>query len=778
MSQRSHLRKVAFVGNYAPRKCGIATFTHDLRNAVGEQYPETECVVVPVTDLEEGYDYPEEVRFEIAERDLEAYRRAADYLNFSDVDVVSLQHEFGIFGGPAGSHVLTLLRDLRMPVVTTLHTVLTEPSRDQRRVMTELIKLSSQLVVMSEKGRSILEESWQVPGEKIQVVPHGIPDMPFVDPNFYKDQYGVEGKHVLLTFGLLGPGKGIENVIQALPAIAREVPNLVYIVLGATHPNLVRAEGESYRRRLERMAEDLGVKRHITFYNRFVDLDELKQFIGAADIYLTPYLNPAQITSGTLAYSFGCGKAVVSTPYWHAEELLADGRGVLVPFNDPDAIAREVVALLLDEPRRHAMRKRAYLLGREMVWGHAAHRYMDVFQVARRSRPVELARPRAVRTLDEDKVGLPQLRLDHLERMTDDTGMLQHARYTVPLYREGYCLDDNARALILTVLLEELDSRSPEVERLSGIYAAFVQHAFDEERGRFRNFMGFDRRWLEDDGSDDANGRALWALGTCVGRSRRRGTQFWSAQLFDRAVGSIEASGYPRTWAFALLGVHEYLRRLDGARRVMALRDRLTARLVERYERTATDDWRWFEDRLSYANARLPHALIVSGRAAGDPKALEIGLTSLRWLSQQQRAKAGHFLPIGSEGFYPRGGERARFDQQPIEAHAMTSACIAAYRATEDPFWLQEARVAFEWFLGRNDLGQPVYDASTGGCHDGLQEDRLNQNQGAESTLSFLLALTELRLLESELAAFREPAEADPRPTSYLGAGLEATDAA
>src|SRR4051794_15438858 len=362
------IKTIAFVGDYLPRKCGIATFTHDMYASVAGQFADAECFVVPVNDRPIGYDYPPEVRFEIDEQDLDSYLRAADFLNFANTDVVCLQHEYGIYGGPAGSHILGLLRDLRMPVVTTLHTVLREPDVDQRRVLMQLADLSARVVVMTGRAKAFLREIYGVPEVKIDLIAHGIPDTPFVDPDPYKERFGVEGRSVALTFGLLSPNKGIEHMLRAVPEVLESFPDFVYIVLGATHPGLVRDQGERYRLSLERLARELGIRKHVIFYNRFVELNELTEFIRAADVYVTPYLNPAQITSGTLAYSFGCGKAIVSTPYWHAEELLANGRGVLVPFADPRALAEEICGLLRDEPRRTAMCAQAYRLGREMIW--------------------------------------------------------------------------------------------------------------------------------------------------------------------------------------------------------------------------------------------------------------------------------------------------------------------------------------------------------------------------------------------------------------------------
>jgi glycosyltransferase involved in cell wall biosynthesis len=756
MQKPSDIRKVAFLGDYLPRKCGIATFTTDLRCAVAAEFPAMQCLVVPVNDLAGGYDYPAEVRFEIAEQDLPSYLRAADFLNITDVDVVCLEHEFGIFGGPAGSHVLALLRELRMPIVTTLHTVLREPNPEQRRVMRDLIRLSTRLVVMSERGREFLRDVYQAPEAKIDLIPHGIPDMPFADPNYFKDEFGVAGKQVLLTFGLLSPNKGIEFALRALPDIIREFPNVVYIVLGQTHPNLLREEGEAYRLSLERLAKDLGVQKHVVFFNRFVELEELMRFIGAADIYLTPYLTEAQVTSGTLAYAFGAGNAVVSTPYWHAAELLTAERGKLVPFRDASAIAVAVVELLRDEPLRHTMRKNAYKFGRDMVWSRVAQLYAKSFEQARQDHSFVGRRSSPIKTLDEQPGQLPELKLDHLFRMSDSTGIFQHASFTVPNFAEGYCTDDNARALVLALMLQKLGHGSAPINSLAATYAAFLNHAFDRKSGRFRNFMSFDRRWLEEVGSEDCQGHALWALGLCVAQAGQGSFQMLAAELFEQALPVAAEFTSPRAWAFTLIGIDEYLRRLSGDRRANQIRESLTAKLMQRFADAAIGDWQWFEDVVSYTNAKLPHALILSGRCMSNAAMLELGLKTLRWLVKIQTSEAGSFRPVGSNGFYPRGRERALFDQQPIEAQATVSACIEAYQATNDMFWVAEARRAFEWFLGRNDLGLALYDAGTGGCRDGLHMDRLSQNQGAESTLAFLLALAEKQALQNTLASFKE----------------------
>jgi glycosyltransferase involved in cell wall biosynthesis len=759
MQPASPIHKVAFLGDYLPRKCGIATFTTDLRCAVAAEFPEMQCLVVPVNDIANGYDYPAEVRFEIAEQDLPSYLCAADFLNITDVDVVCVEHEFGIFGGPEGSHVLALLRELQMPIVTTLHTILREPNAGQRRVMRELVRLSTRLVVMSERGREFLREVYHAPAEKIDLIPHGIPDMPFADPNYFKDEFGVAGKQVLLTFGLLSPNKGIEFALRALPDIIREFPNVVYIVLGQTHPNLLRDEGEAYRLSLERLAKDLGVQKNVVFFNRFVELEELMRFIGAADIYLTPYLTESQITSGTLAYAFGAGNAVVSTPYWHAAELLTAERGKLVPFRDADAISVAVVELLRDEPLRHLMRKNAYKLGREMVWSRVARLYVKSFEQARQDHSFVGRKSSPIKTLDEQPEQLPELKLDHLFRMSDSTGIFQHASSTVPNFAEGYCTDDNARALALVLMLQKLGLGSAQLGAHAATYAAFLNHAFNRRRGRFRNFMSFERRWLEEVGSEDCQGHALWALGLCVAQSGQGSFQMLAAQLFEQALPVAAEFASPRAWAFTLIGIDEYLQRFSGDRRANQIRESLTTRLMQSYADTASEDWCWFEEVISYANAKLPHALILSGRCLNAAPLLETGLKSLRWLMQLQTSPSGAFRPIGSNGFYRRGQERALFDQQPIEAQTTISACNEAYHATNDMFWVAEARRAFEWFLGRNDLGLALYDAGTGGCRDGLHMDRLSQNQGAESTLAFLLALAETRALQNTLTSFKEPVE-------------------
>lgn len=755
MAQSTTVNKVAFLGDYPPRQCGIATFTHDLRDAVVHARPDWNCSVIAVSDHYESYDYPPEVRFEIPQPDVASYLRAAHFLNISHTDALCVQHEFGIYGGPAGSHLLGLLRRVRLPVVTTLHTVLEHPDADQRRVFDELVSLSTRVVVMAERARGMLKDIYRVPDDKISLVPHGIPDTAFTDPSFYKDHFEVAGRPVMLTFGLLSPNKGIEYVIEALPDIVRKRPDLVYIVLGATHPNLLRETGESYRLQLERLARKLGVEKNVMFVNRYVSKSELCEYIGAADIYITPYLNEAQITSGTLSYCYGAGKAVVSTPYWHASELLADGRGIIVPFRDAKSIATEVSALLGDETRLNAIRKQAYLAGRHMIWQEVARSYCAIFEEA--GTHYQAARPKGTAHFGEHS-HLPPWQFDHVLRMSDSTGIFQHARFAVPCFEHGYCTDDNARALLFTVLLDELDECPARLSDRRFTYAAFLQHAFEPSTSRFRNFMGFDRRWLEEQGSEDSHGRALWALGAVVGRTKSERLRAWAAPLFEAALPVVETFTSPRAWAFTVIGLHEYLRAFDGDLLAARMRESMSARLFALWQAVATPDWPWYEEVVGYDNARICQAMILSGRWMGNDEVRDAGLKSLRWLMDAQTGERGCFRPIGSNGFWHKGEPPAEYDQQPIEACAAVSACIEACNSTGDAHWRREAQRAFDWYLGANDLNEMLYDFRTGGCRDGLHANRVNQNEGAESTLSFGLALAEMKAHDNAVAAFQRHA--------------------
>jgi len=739
--------RIAFVGNYLPRQCGIATFTTDLCTALATEYGSGRLFAIPVNDPESSYEYPEQVRLELEQEDLTSYERAAEFLNFNGNDLVCVQHEYGIYGGIAGRHILTLLRRLKMPVVTTLHTVLRDPDPNQRMVLEEIARLSDRLVVMSEQAAQFLREVYAVPNEKIDIIPHGVPDFQFMDPNYFKDRFGTEGKSVLLTFGLLSPNKGIENVIRALPAILAKHPNVVYIVSGATHPHIRRRDGERYREELQALAAQLGVSSHLILLNRFVSAEELVEHVGAADIYITPYRQEAQVVSGTLAIALGAGKAIISTPYWHAKELLTDKRGVIVPFENPDAITEAVLRLLDNDGERHAMRKRAYLHSRETIWPKTARKCMASFQRARFERTL---RPRAAQKDDvaaNTAESLPVLNTEHMLRMTDGTGILQHAVFAVPNPSEGYTTDDNARALIVSALLDEYPAHAARRENpnLSHRYLAFLWLAFNTETGRFRNFLGYDRRWLEDVGSEDSHGRALWSLGKVLGHSQDAGLRGAAGRLFEAAVPATLTLTSPRAWSFCILGMQAYLDWFPGDRAIQGARNTLANRLLDIYERSQSATWRWFEKSLSYSNARLSQALILAGWRSDNQRMIEVGMDSLKWLvAEQHRDDQEIFVPIGSNGFFIEGNDKARFDQQPVEACATVSACLEVYRLTEESFWFEEAQRVFRWFLGKNDLQAPLYDATTGGCRDGLHPDRINENQGAESTLSFLMALLEM----------------------------------
>jgi len=742
--------RIAVIGNYLPRHCGIATFTTDLCDAIHAEYGATELLALPVNDTEEGYSYPARVRFELSEDNLASYRQAADFLNFSNIDLVCLQHEYGIFGGRAGAHILELLRRLNMPFVTTLHTVLRDPDPDQRAVMDEIATLSDRLIVMSQQSADILHETFRVSNTKIELIPHGIPDLPFTDPTFYKDAFGTEGKDVLLTFGLLSPNKGIENVIKALPSILAKHSNVVYMVSGATHPHILRREGDTYRQYLQKLAKDLGVETKVIFRNRFVSPQEMVEVIGAADIYITPYKHKAQVVSGTLAYALSAGKAIISTPYLHAIELLDDERGALVPFDDPEAIAAKTVELLDNGTARHAMRKRAYLYARDMVWNRVAQKYMKSFEGVYNER---LRNPRATflaRNTEKTLDRLPLINLDHLYRMTDQTGIVEHAVFVIPNYPEGYSTDDNARALIVAILLEEFGTGAAKnAADLASRYLAFLWLAFDPVTKRFRNSLSYERQWQEHEDSEDSHGRALWGLGTVLGRSKEAGWRGAAGRMFELALPAATEFKSPRACAFALLGLQEYLDSFPGDRAALGASDVLANRLLNSYRSNRSSDWNWFENSLAYSNARLPQALIRAGMRAANDEMVSAGLAALDWLVTIQRCEVkGHFVPIGSQGFYSKKTEKARFDQQPVEACAVVAACLQAYRATGKGRWRKEAWSAFNWFLGDNDLQIALYDATTGGCRDGLHPDRANENQGAESTLSFLMALLEMRKLE------------------------------
>jgi len=741
-------QRVAFIGNSLPRHCGIATFTTDLQQAVARASPSTDTCIVAMTDHEHTYDYPPAVRIQINDARLADYERAANYLNAGAYDIVSLQHEFGIFGGEAGRHVMALLTRLSMPIVTTLHTVLSRPNPAQRGVLDQIIAVSSKVIVMAEKGSELLRSVYGVPSEKIEVIPHGTPDAPFVEPDEDKAAIGFVGRSVILTFGLLSRSKGIEVMIDAMPAILKRRADAVYVVLGATHPNLVRDQGEAYREELVARVHALGIEEHVVFLDRFVDQATLIGFISMCDVYATPYLNEAQMTSGTLAYSFGLGKAIVSTPYWHACELLANECGILVPFGDSTAIGEQIATLLTDDARRSAMRRRVYASGRSMTWPRIAQRYLASFEEVRHEhRPRLVARSASLLPSRESQTP-PPMQVAHFLTLCDDTGLLQHALHCVPDRSHGYCTDDNARALLLACHLESIGDHQLS-DTLTSRFAAFIQHAWNADRKRFRNFLSFDRRWLEELGSEDSHGRALWALGECARKGRNSSLRAWAVGLFAEALPAVEDFTSPRAWSFALLGLDAYCALLVDDCAATRLRGALANRLVALLTAAETRGWEWFEESLAYDNARLSQALIVTGSATHTPSYVKAGMRSLRWLMRIQTSASGAFRPVGSQSFGAKRVPPRAFDQQPLEATASIAACIAAWRADGDPAWRAEAARAFAWFLGSNDLSSPLVDVETGSCRDGLHPDRANENRGGESAVSYLLSLALMRELAS-----------------------------
>ena len=725
------IRRLALIGNFLPRKCGLATFTTDCYQALRQRFPDIAVDVYAMDDHPGRYDYPPAVTAAIAQDDLSAYVDAARAIEVSGAQAIWVQHEYGIFGGSAGDHLLALLDRTTLPVIVTLHTILARPSPEERRVMEGLLARSARIVVMAERGREILRRVYAANPRQIAMIPHGVPDRALVDPDTMKERFGWQGREVVLTFGLLAPNKGVETIIAALPAIKERHPDLLYVVLGATHPNLVARHGEAYRESLLALAEEKGVADNVQFIDEFVDYEPLIDYLQAADIYATPYLNPAQITSGTLSYAIGVGKPVIATPYVHATEILADGHGVLVPFKDVDAFAREIDALLSSDRDRKRLSERAYARGRTMIWPRLAEATMVEVEAIVAAQPKRLQRhPAHPATLVPD--------IAAVERMSDATGMLQHSIFSIPDRRHGYCIDDNARALMLMMAMPDLNP--VQRDKWTTIYASFVQYAWNPDLRRFRNFMGFDRTWCEEAGSEDSNGRTLWALGVTARDARDRKHRDWARMMWDATASLAFELGSLRAQSFAMLGAAAMLEALPGhelAREILGrFPDVHKAMLAE----TRRPEWEWFEIVLAYDNARLPQALIRAGQVLERPDLIEVGLQTLEWIVSKQTSPQGRFRAVGTESFNRPYGEPLKFDQQPLEAQATVDACVAALEATGDAKWLAEAQRAYGWFLGDNDLDLPLATTADGGCFDGLMPAGLNRNQGAESILALQLA--------------------------------------
>ncbi len=732
------------IGSYVPRRCGIATFTHDLStgiaNTIFEQpLPESTRVgIVAMNDTDEGYTYEPQVVHEIRDHAKEDYRAAADFLNHSKFDVVCVQHEYGIYGGRDGDYLLALLDRLTKPIIATLHTVLAEPTPGQLHVLQELSEYGSAMIVMADRAKRMLKEIYGVPPEKIRMIHHGVPDVPFGDTEPFKARFEVAGRPTILTFGLLSPNKGIETMLDALARVVPEHRDVAYIVLGATHPGVRRESGESYRFDLEKRAVKLGIHDNVIFHNRYVSLEDLCEYLRAADVYVTPYRSKQQIVSGTLAYAVACGTAVVSTPYWYAEEILADDRGRLVPFDDVDAMAAAVRELLSDDETRAKLRKSAYDFGRKMVWSQVAKEYDRVLDDVCQLEVAEVAEPQIAKRTAL-RLSLPEVRLDHLYRMTDDTGLLQHAVHATPDRRHGYSIDDIARGLIVAAMRYRL-FKDEEVLGPFHTYLSYIHYA-RTDNGRYRNFMSYDRRWIEEDGSNDCQGRVLWALGYVVAHPPDDLSQRLCETLFQQTAPIFESLRGVRPAAFAILGCHYYLRQDPDAANVGNLMRRLADGIVGELQHNESHDWPWFEDAATYENGRIPQALILAGLQFDDQALIDRGCRILDWLLEIQTGENGQISLIGNDGWLRKGEPKPRFDQQPVEIAALVGACKAAYRASDDRRYLHEMRRCFDWFLGTNDLGRPLVDFKTRGCYDGLLDSGANQNQGAESLLSWLLSL-------------------------------------
>ncbi len=733
-------RRIALVGTYPPRRCGIATFTRDLAAGLRAADPHVRPMAVAVTDGGGPYEYPDEVGYEVRQGMKGDYARAAELINYKDVRWVSLQHEYGIFGGDDGAFILDLLSALRVPTVVTLHTVLDSPSDSQRTIVQKMAK-AAPLVVMSQVASDLLARRYDLRGERVHIIPHGIPDMAPRDQNDLKATFGVAGQRMLLTFGLLGPNKGIETVIRALPAMLAACPDLVYFVVGATHPAVIRHNGEAYRTTLEREAERLGVRDHVVFRDQYVTIDELCNYLQAADVFVSPYLNEAQVTSGALSYAMGAGAAVVSTPYWHAKELLADGRGSLFPFGDSAALATRIISLLETPEELARVRRNGYEYTRAFTWSRVGEQYLRLGAALPGTLPKPPRGPKPPRASS-----LPELRLDHLVRMTDDTGIIQHATFSVPTRETGYCVDDNARALIVALHADKLSS-SRETTRLVSTYLGFL-HLAQTEDGRFRNLMSYGRAFAAETVSEDCTGRALWSLGTAVHLASDEGQRMLARQMFERGLGFARELG-PRGTALTMLGLVSFLTARPEVAPAAQMLEGLSQRLCRQFRDRATPEWRWFEPTLTYDNALLPLALWRAQLIKPDPASREVARQSLEFL-EQTCFQGDRLVLIGNQGWHSRSGTRADTDEQPIDAAAFVLAFRAAYLVTGDHRYLGRMRESFAWFLGANRLGASVYDTATAGCRDGLGATVPNLNQGAESTVSFLLSLIEMLELAGE----------------------------
>jgi glycosyltransferase involved in cell wall biosynthesis len=729
---------VAFVSTYPPRRCGIGTFTADLTRAMIDRLGDPERVfVLALHNDPMPYDYPPAVKYVIDQNNLLSYRDAADYLNISKASVVNIQHEYGIFGGDDGEYVLTLARNLKKPLVTTLHTVSLEPSPREKEIARELADLSDAVVVMAQRAVDILSEKYGVAKEKCRVIPHGVPDVDIGDPERAKTKFHLENHTVISTFGLISPGKGIEHVIDALPEVVDKHPEVVYVIFGATHPEVKKLQGEEYRLMLQRRVRDRGLEQHVVFHNRFATKQELIEFLQATDIYVTPYPNRNQIVSGTLAYALATGKAIVSTRYLYAEEVLSEGRGILVNFSDTKGIANALKRLLDNPQLLKELQQKAYELGRTMVWPEVARRYLALYRDVEEEFEVSPRRAEIRKRILPSRA-IPRITLKHLGLLTDGTGVIQHGFFTVPNRHTGYTTDDNARALLVAVMHHRQFEEERSL-RMAAHYLSFL-HFAQRQDGNFHNFLNYNREWLDEVGSEDAFGRAVWALGYTYAVAPSRGLKQASESLLLRALPHAKNLEALRAKAYTLLGLAHVV--LSGTRTppYSETAVHLADALVDTYQNHRKDDWEWFEEGLYYDNAKMPQALFIAFRAFGDKRYKEVAKKTLTFLTETLD-KGTYFSLVGNRGWHRYGQEPAEFDEQPIDAASLVEAYAEAYRATRDSHYLGLLEKAVGWFLGRNSVGVPLYDFTTGGCYDGLEKNGVNYNQGAESTISFLLAV-------------------------------------
>ncbi|OFY78905.1 MAG: glycosyl transferase [Bacteroidetes bacterium RIFOXYA12_FULL_35_11] len=728
--------KIAYIGTYPPRECGIGTFTMNLyKSMVSGNNSTTDLIegfIVAMDDHEQTFNYPEEVKLTIRQEHQRDYLKAVKFINLSGADICVLEHEFGIYGGQNGIYILPLLHRLEITLIVTLHTIVKTPSYNEKAVLQEICKMAHKVVVMSHKAIEFLTSVYNVDKEKIAFIEHGVPDIQY-NQEQSKKEFKLENKKILLTFGIISRNKGIETVIKALPKVIEKYPEVLYMVLGKTHPNVLRHSGEEYRNYLQRLIKSLNLDNHVFFMNEFVNQKELFKYLSASDIYITPYLNEAQITSGTLSYAIGVGSAVISTPYWHASELLADGRGRLFNFNDSEELSM-IFMDLLDHPEAlKNLRKKAYDYGKTITWPKSGGKYIELVEQILATKPEVLVK----KETSLDPLILPPFSLDHIKRMTDDTGIIQHAKFGIPNLKEGYCLDDNARALLMA-LMAYRQKKDKLALNLAPIYLSYI-HYMQNKDGTFRNFLSFSRNFLDEVGSEDSFGRTIWALGYLLGNAPNDAYYQTGKLVFFDASPNFEKLQSIRAIANSMVGISYYLRSNPSDESMTERLRNLAGKLIKNYEENSSPDWKWFEPLLAYDNGILPLALLHSAEILYDDKISKIALETMNFLTEIT-LKDGYLSIIGNEKWYKKEGERSMFAQQPVDALAMVLMYHQAFHLTKDKEYLTKLFSSFMWFMGENDLRMNLFDFETKGCCDGFEKYGVNRNQGAESSLSYLIS--------------------------------------